>query len=390
MIIYMVYFFIIMIKKNKPGAISTFWFVVMLMVSSISVALYTVWYNMLYLERQFFYSASAYAAAETGIEKWIYQLKINPDTDTFVWTREIVNKSKDNRSIEYRDQYFYSMEHFIEEDIPAWENIQLFFDNKIDARIKNFHIAYVRTDANLIPESQFYCWNPETNPSVEVWVFSSTKDLWWITETVLKSVNNRCESWFWFSSKGSSNTLTDPYSWTAGKITVSWGRCLLNSKWNVNGGSTVFENELGYTYNEGNGWTTSDNTCDLNYWLTSNDKFFATDEQIFAAIKWYQKWTTLVEWLDIATMLLEDSDKIVLEIRAIDDNARVLIWATDDDWNVYDIPWRYIHFTATGKAEWKDWTDNDVYRRIIVKKKLNKDLLPIFDYSLFSESEFIK
>lgn len=358
----------------------------MLLTASVSTVLYTFWLQSLRIERSFLYSTHAYYAAETGIEKGLYELKINPDEDSFIGQKETISKARDQRTVEYRDQYFYRLERIIEEFIPAWENIQLFFDKTLNQKITKFHIAYLK--AKQDPKAQIsaisQCTTPATNASVEVWVFSSTRDTGNPNSltTILSSINNRCESWFGSSSKSSSNTITDPYSWNLGKISISWGRCLLNNKGNVAGWAIVFENSIPYTI--------VNNKCSLAD-AGTNEKFYKTDEEVFNVIKtWYQSWTTIIDGLDVPATVTKDSDRIVLEVRAVDNDTYVAIWATDDQWNAYDIPGRYLHFTATWKASWLDGKENDIYRRLIVKRKLNKDLLPIFDYTLFSESEFIK
>lgn len=358
----------------------------MLLAASVSSVLYTFWNQSLRIERSFLYSSQAYYAAETGIEKWLYELKIHPDEDMFIGQSEIISTSRDNRTVEYRDQYFYRLEKVIEEFIPAWENIQLFFDPTLNPNITKFHIAYLKAkfDSATQVSSITQCTTPETNASIEVGVFSSTRE--WATPdsytTILTGNMNRCESWFGASSKSTSNTITDPYSWNLGKITISWGRCLLNHKWNVAGWTAVFENNIPYIVNNGQ-CVVSDGS--------SNEKYYKKDEDIFNTIRgWYQTWTTIIDGINPETIMTKESDRLVLEVRAVDNDAHVAIWATDDDGNVYDIPGRYLHFTATGKASGRDGKENDIYRRLIVKRKLAKDLLPIFDYTLFSESEFIK
>lgn len=361
----------------------------MMLVSGISASLYGIAYDTLHMERNFFYSSSSYYAAETGIEKGLYQFKINPSEDAFVGQKEMVNEMKNKKQIEFRDQYFYRLERVIEELIPAWKNVQLFFDNKLNPNITKFHIAYLKRDVTVKPNLSPDCYIPKFDATVELWVFSSVHELaWWVTETVLHTTNNKCEWWFWSASKTSSNTINDPYS--AWKIAISWGRCLLNNKGNVNGATSTFENDFSYTFNDnGTPADVSDNKCDLAYWAP-NDRFYTTDEEVKKKVEWYQRWTTVIDGLDVTTMMTKDTDKIVLEIRAVDEDVNVLVWATDDTGVAYDIPWRYINFTATWKASWREWMENDIYRRMIVKRKINQDLLPIFDYALFTESEFIK
>lgn len=372
--------------RNKKWYLSFYWFVLLLLTASVSTVLYTFWLQSLRIERSFLYSTHAYYAAETGIEKGLYELKINPDEDSFIGQKETISKARDQRTVEYRDQYFYRLERIIEEFIPAGENIQLFFDNTLNTNITKFHIAYLKAkqDPKAKVTALSQCTTPETNASVEIWVFSSTRDTGNPDSltTILSSINNRCESWFGSSSKSSSNTITDPYSGNLWKISISGWRCLLNNKGNVAGWATVFENNIPYTI--------SNNKCAVSD-AGSNEKFYKTDEEVFNVIKTgYQSWTTIIDGLDVPATVTKDSDRVVLEIRAVDNDTYVAIWATDDQGNAYDIPWRYLHFTATGKASWLDGKENDIYRRLIVKRKLNKDLLPIFDYTLFSESEFIK
>ena len=378
-----------MLKKNNQWWVSTYGFMIMMLVSWISASLYWIVYDTLYIEKAFLYSSQSYYAAETWIEKWLYQFKINSSEESFVWQNEVIYEDRQKKQVEYRDQYFYRLERVIEELIPAWKNIQLFFDNKLNPNITKFHIAYLKRDSSIKPTNILSCWIPKANATVELWVLSTVHEYpGWVTDNVLKTTNNKCEWWFWSASKSSSNTVNNPYS--ENKQSLAWWRCLLNNKWNVMWTVAAFENSLSYIFDDKGNFDDSDNMCILSYWWNPSDRFFSTDEEVRKKIDWYIYWTTIIDWLDVTSMMTKDDDRIVLEIRAVDEDVSVLIWATDDNWIAYDIPWRYINFTATWKTSWKNWLENDIYRRMIVKRKVNQDLLPIFDYTLFSESEFIK
>lgn len=371
-----------MLSKSKEGFLSFFGFVLLLLVSSVSIVLFTFGVQSLRIERTFLYSTHAYYAAETGIEEGIYKLKENPDEDSFVGEKKKINQTADNREIEYRDQYFYRLERIIEEFVPAGESIQLFFNEKLNPNITKFHVAYLKASKVKNPSALTECTTPITNASIEAGVFSSVrKDTGTTVTPLLSSLNNKCESAFGASSKTGSNTITDPYSGTVGKITIVGGRCLLNNKGNVAGGAALYENTIPYVINN--------NKCSIADGMP-NEKFYKTDEDVFKVVSGYQTWTTLIDGLDVSNTLTKETDRIVLEIRAVDNDSYIAVWATDDEGNAYDIPGRYIHFTATGKASGSDGKELDIYRRLIVKKKKNQDLLPIFDYTLFSESEFIK
>jgi len=374
--------------KNKKGWVSTFAFMIMMLVSGISASLYWIAYDSLHIQQNFFYSALSYYSAETWIEKWLYQFKINPSEESFVWQKELISELKNKKQLEYRDQHFYRLERVIEELIPAWKNIQLFFDSKLNPNITKFHIAYLKRDFTVKPALYSYCYVPKFNTTVEVGVFSTVNEFpGWVSETILANNTNKCEGWYGLASKLSSNTINDPYS-TSTK-SIAWWRCLLNNKWNVIGATSTWENNFSYAFDDQWNSDISDNKCNLVYGA-SNDKYFTTDEEVKKKVEWYQRWSTIIDGLDVPAKMTKDTDKIVLEIRAVDEDVSILIWATDDLWVSYDIPWRFINFTATWKASTKAWLENDVYRRMIVKRKINQDLLPVFDFTLFSESEFIK
>lgn len=374
-----------MFKKNKKWFISVYAYMVVVGVWIITSAI-LFWNSALrQLSTDALYSMKSYYSAESGIEEWLLAYKKNPDTDNFVWEDKLLDEDS-RRQIEYKDQNVYRKELIIEETIPAWKSIQFFFRKiDLDENITKIHIAFWQKDDN-IPVITSDCYNPKLNASVEIWAYQNAEIL---TLDPLSYNVDLNSNWNWCyvtnnsAWKRSVVYYTDPYSNES--LSYIWDKCILNSKWNVDG--SVFEQDIPYIFNDRWNADPSDDFCSLDCWGWTCSNYYTQNFDVQETIPWYLKYYTIAP--NIINSDFDDETLITLDIRAIDEDAFIMVWATDDAWNAYDIPWRYINFTATGV--WSQWDIVEwVFTRLTVKKKANTDLLPIFDYALFSESELIK
>jgi len=329
----------------------------------------------------------SYYAAETWIEEWLLAFKDEPDIDKFVPNEAIIYEAANKRHVEYTEQKVYKKELLIKELIPAWKSIQLPFRKKdLDSRITQFHIWILKHDTDNFPLDQQACDTPIFDSALEISAYQkaiilATEPLDYTVE--LNSNWNGCyigNNTVW---KTSLISYTDPYS--NEKISLIWDKCIMNSQWNVTW--AVFEVPIPYIYNDRWDADDSNNTCDLDCSSGWCSKFYTHNIDVVKGIQSYLKFYTIAAnfiWNDMS-----DEWLILFNLRAINNDVHVIVWATDDVWNPYEIPWRYINFSSLWITQ--GWDLNEwLFTRLKLKKKFNADLLPIFDYALYSESEFIK
>lgn len=328
----------------------------------------------------------SYYAAETWIEEWLLAFKEEPDIDKFVPNEAIIYEWQNKRNVEYTEQKVYKKELMVKELIETWKSIQLPFAQKdLDSRITQFHIGLMHYDKENDPTSDIMCNTPSFDSSLEIAAYQRAKIL--ATQPLdytveLNSNWNGCYLWNNSVWKTSLITYSDPYS--SEKISLVWDKCIMNSKWNVTW--AVFETDISYLLNDRWDADPTNNSCELDC-SGSCSQYYTTDSEVLKGIQWYQRFYTIASnfvWSDMS------SDGLILfNFRAIDNDAHIVVWATDDAWNAYEIPWRYISFSSLWITQW--WDINEwLFTRLKLKKKFNNDLLPIFDYALYSESEFIK
>lgn len=369
--------------KDKKWFLSTFTYLIFLAVSITSFAIMAWYIYFKQFSLETLYSMKSYYSAESWIEEWLLLYKKNPNTEEFVWEDKIIDVEK-GVDIEYKDQNIYKWEIVIEELIEAWKSIQIFINKaELAPEITKIHIATWKRDEWVIPTSEASCQTPKFNSATEIWAFQRANI---ITSEPLNYLVDLNSNWNWCYSannplwKKSIIYYTDPYS--NEKFSYIWDKCIINNKWNVS--DSVFEQDIPYSFEIWGDWNWQ---CQLNCTWWNCSHYYTTDPAISVPINWYQKFYTIAPNINYGDFT--DDTLIAFDIRAIDDDSHIIIWATDDNWKVYQLPWRFINITATGvSSDWlvKEW----LFTRLTVKKKSNIDLLPIFDWALYSESEFIK
>ena len=372
---------------NKKWSISFYTYMILLGVSMI-ITLIVVWtLDTKYFWTEILYKTKSFYAAETGIEEWLLSFKKVPDIDQFIPNERVIQETRNNRTTEYTEQKVYKKELVIKETIEAGKSIQLPFKKKdLDSRITQFHIAILTYDTENPPVDQNSCDTPVHDSSLEISAFQkaniiSTDPLDYTVE--LNSNWNGCYIWNNSVGKTSLIKFSDPYS--KKKVSLVWDKCIMNSNWNVSG--AVFESDIPYVFDDKGDSDLSNNTCEYDCGSGGCSKFYTHNSEVAQKVKWALKFYTIAPnfiWGDMT-----NDGLIMFDFRAINDDVEIAVWATDDDWNPYEIPWRFVNFSALGVWHWgdiKEW----LYTRLKLKKKANNDLLPIFDYTLFSESEFIK
>ncbi len=375
-------------KINKKWVISLYTYVIFLWIVLITWGIMTWTILLRHFSTETLAKTKSFYASETGVEEWLLAFKRDPIIDNFVPNEAIIYEAENMRDVEYKEQKIYKKELFIEDLIPAWKSIQLPFAKKdLDSRITKFHIAILKYDWKTKPTWQLSCETPLYNAAVEVSAYQkaniiATEPLEYFVE--LSSNWNGCYLWNNPVWKSSLLTYSDPYS--NEKVSLIWDKCIVNAWTNVDW--SVFERRIPYTFNDwGDVLDLSTNKCDLNCWTWLCSNYYTYDQDIRTYIQWYQTYYTVANnfiWSDMS-----DTWLIMFNLRAINEDAHVALWATDDVWNAYEIPWRYIYFSALWITQWWD-LEEWLFTRLKLKKKHNDDLLSIFDYSLFSESEFIK
>lgn len=374
-----------LVKKNKKGFITAYAYFIFLWVTIISWTIIFWYITLRQLSLEALYSMKSFYSAETWVEEALLSYKKNPVEEEFIWEDRLIDTEK-LREVEYKDQNVYRKELVIEEVIPAWKSIQLFFNKEeLHPNITKFHIWFLPVKSTP-PTNIWECWVTDRNAATEIWAFQRANI---ITTTPLdynvplSSNWNGCYSANNITWKRSIVYYTDPYS--NEKFSYIWDKCVLNNKWNVS--DTVFEENIPYVFNDNGTADDTDNSCNLNCWTWLCSIYYTKDQRITPFIQKYLKFYTIAP--NIVHSDLTDDSLIAFDVRAVDEDSHIMIWATDNEGNAYDIPWRYINVTSTwisSQNDLKEW----LFTRLSVKKKANTDLLPIFDWALYSESEFIK
>jgi len=372
---------------NKKWFITAYTYLMFLWIVIVTwwIISWTILYN--HYAAEIVSKTKSFYSAETWVEEWLLAFKNEPDVDKFVPNEAIVYEEENQRKVEYKEQKVYKKELVIKELIPTWKSIQLPFAKKdLDSRITKFHIAVLKQDPDNFPNDQTFCDTPIFDSSIEVAAFQKAKILNVdpLDYTVeLNSNWNGCYLWNNATGKSSLITFSDPYS--NEKVSLVWDKCIMNAKWNVVW--AVFEKNIPYAFNNKGTPELEDNTCDIDcsWWTCSN--YYTHSNDVLKEITGYLRYYTISNnfiWSDMSNNWL-----IVFSIRAVDEDSHIAMWATDDAWNPYEIPWRYINFSALWITQ--GWDLNEwLFTRLKLKKKFNNDLLPVFDYAMFSESEFIK
>jgi len=372
---------------NKKWFISLYVYLVFLWVTIIIGSIISWTFLTNYYGLETIHKTKSYYASETGIEEGLLAFKKQPDIDKFIPNEATLEEQKNKRTTEYKEQKVYKKELVIKETILAWKSIQLPFRKKdIDSRITKFHIAVLSYDTQTTPTSQDFCNRPKHNSAVEITALQKAtiindNPLDYTVE--LNSNWNGCYIWNNSSGKTSLITYTDPYS--NEKVSLVWDKCVMNSKWNITW--AVFEDPIPYKYDDKWDSDPKNDTCEYNCAWTSCSKYYTIDSRVTKLIKWELKFYTIANNFIYDDM--SDTWLIMFNIRAVDDDAEIALWATDDAGNAYEIPWRYVNFSALWISQGWDIKEG-LFTRLKLKKKANNDLISIFDYSIFSNSEFIK
>lgn len=374
-------------KYNKKWFISMYVYLMFMWVSIIVTSIITWTLLANYFWNEIINKTKSYYASESWVEEWLLAYKKDPNIDNFVPNEDIIQERQNKRVTQYKDQKIYKRELVIKETIPAWKSIQLPFRKKdLDSRITKFHIAVLQHKTKTPPLSQADCDTPVYDSSLEISAYQKaiiTNNNPITYNVELNSNWNWCYIWNNSVWKSSLITYSDPYS--NQKISLVWDKCIMNSKWNVVW--AVFEKTIPYVFDDKWDSIVSNNSCEYNcsWWACS--KYYTYDTNINKSIKSYLKFYTISS--NFIYWDMSDTGLIMFNLRAINEDTQIAMWATDDLWNPYEIPWRYVSFSALWIAQWWDiheW----LFTRLKIKKKANNDLLPIFDYSIFSESELVK
>lgn len=373
---------------NKKWYLSWYVYFILLWITIISWTIITWSLRLNHYSAEFLNKTKSFYAAETGIEEWLLTYKRNPDIEDFIPNNSVISEKSNKRITEFDEQNIFKRELMVHEVIEAWKSIQLPFAKRdLDSRITKFHIWLLKYDNNTPPEDNLDCNTPQFDATLEVSAYQ--RALIYATEPVLDYSVELNSNWNWCyignnnTWKTSLITYSDPYS--NEKVSLVWDKCIMNNKWNVTW--SVFEEDIRYVLNDRWDADITNNTCDLDCsgWNCSN--FYTHNSDILEGIHWYQIFYTI--WPNFIWWDMTDEWLIVLDLRAVDNDAHVVVWATDDVWNPYEIPWRYINFSSLWISQWWD-LEEWLFTRLKLKKKWNKDLLSIFNYALFSESEVIK
>lgn len=364
-------------KKRNQWSVAISSYLVLLLITSVSLSITFTTYENIRLSEWALYNTNSFYASESGIEQWLLKFKRNPNIEDFQSDELMVKEARSWKMVEYNNQVITRKDKYIEEVIAPWESIQLIFKwEELNPNITRFHIAYMKYDTETPPIDDLSCNTPRYWASTELWILASEDKILGTTPNYA----NGCDNW-----KNDLQTYSDLDDVSLTKIVYTGFKCILNAWIHTAWNTAWIETNLSYTYDNQATLDTSDDTCNFDVW--NNSMYYLTDQDIIEKIKWYLRWYTMVSSFDPSDFT--DNASLLLNIKSLNEETSVLVWATDEVGNVYEIPWRYVTLSAIWQSTWKV-IDQWVYNKLKVKKKINKDLLPIFDYSLFSEMEFIK